>query len=280
MLQHEADDRVKQDICEIGRRVYEKGFVAANDGNISVRTGEDEIWITPTGVSKGEMTPDMLIKVNLQGEVLHGRLKPTSEMKMHLKVYEKRSDIRAVIHVHPPYATAFAIAGIPLDQATMPESVVLLGTIPVAEYATPSTEDVPKKIEQYVAGHNGVLLENHGALTWGRDLRSAYYLMESLEFCAKINWIANQMNGMRELSVEQVAELVQIRERMGLKGETPTGAVAVNGRNKGLPDKSAVHAPISDDQLERMVCRITASVLSGLQQDGARRGDGIAQHNR
>ncbi|MDT3427587.1 L-fuculose-phosphate aldolase [Paenibacillus forsythiae] len=276
MSNHEADEDVKRDICEIGRRVYAKGFVAANDGNISVRTGEDEVWITPTGVSKGEMTPDMLIKVNLEGEVLQGRLKPTSEIKMHMKVYEKRPDIRAVLHVHPPYATAFAIAGIPLNMATMPETVVHLGTIPLAEYATPSTVEVPKKIEGFVADHNGVLLENHGALTWGRDLRSAYYMMESLEFCAKINWIAKQMNGLRELPARQVAELVRIRERMGLRGETPAGVRSDSERNTGWTDGRAEPLPFTDGQLERIVGRITAAVLAELGQIDARKGDGIA----
>ncbi|WP_068792355.1 class II aldolase/adducin family protein [Brevibacillus laterosporus] len=271
--QMKDEAKIKQDICEIGRKVYEKGFGAANDGNISVRLSANEIWITPTGVSKGALQPDMLVKVNLQGEVLEGGLQPTSEMKMHLKVYEMRPDIGGIVHVHPPYATAFAIAGIPLDFATLPESVVLLGTIPLAKYATPSTHALPESIAPHIMNHQGVLLENHGALTWGKDLQTAYYLMESLEFTAKINWIASQMNGARELSVERVQELVALREKMGLMGETPTGVIcppgvdvcSVNKQAISMKEPQPLTVKLDEQQMEELVSRVTKAVISQLQ---------------
>ncbi|MED1789149.1 class II aldolase/adducin family protein [Brevibacillus laterosporus] len=271
--QMQKEAKIKQDICEIGRKVYEKGFGAANDGNISVRLSTNEIWITPTGVSKGALQPEMLVKVNGQGEVLEGELRPTSEMKMHLKVYEMRPDIGGIVHVHPPYATAFAIAGLPLDFATLPESVVLLGTIPVAKYATPSTQALPESIASHVMNHQGVLLENHGALTWGKDLQTAYYLMESLEFTAKINWIARQMNGARELSVERVQELVALREKMGFMGETPAGVICPPGidvcsasqQSTSIKESQPLTVKIDEQQMEQIVNRVTEAVISRLQ---------------
>lgn len=223
--------KLKTQICEIGKRIYEKGFVAATDGNISVRIDEDSFIVTPTGVSKGFMTPEMLIIVDGEGNVLSGNRQPTSEIKMHLRVYKDRPEMNSVIHVHPPFATAFAIAGVPLNQATMPESIVILGTIPIAEYGTPSTEEIPDAISKYIKDHNGVLLENHGALTWGENIEKAYFLMESLEFCAKVNWIARQMNGDRELSVSHVERLIEMKEHMGRHGASPIGIFTENGTN-------------------------------------------------
>lgn len=260
-----SEIKYKKQICEIGKRIYEKGFVAANDGNISIRLCDDEYLITPTGVSKGFMTPEMIVKVNADGEVLEGDYKPTSEMKMHMLVYQERPDIQAVVHVHPPYATAFAIAGIPLDQAIMPESVVYLGTIPVAEYGTPSTQEVPNAVKKYVLDHQGVLLENHGALTWGRDLDHAYYLMESLEFTAKINWIAKQLNGDRELSKRHVQTLIEMKAKMGIKGNSPLG---VDTENHIHAKKAATASEnkLSDQDLQFIVENVTKNILDELKK--------------
>jgi L-fuculose-phosphate aldolase len=252
--------KYKKQICEIGRRVYEKGFVAANDGNISVRISENEFLITPTGVSKGYLTTDMILKVDGDGNVLEGDYKPTSEMKMHLLVYKERPDVHAVVHVHPPYATAFAIAGIPLDQAIMPEAVVYLGSIPIAEYGTPSTIEIPESVKKHVHYHQGVLLENHGALTWGKDLDHAFYLMESLEFTAKINWIAKQINGDRELSKQNVERLLEIKTSMGIKGESPRGVETPEGMHarKITP---AIQRSLTDRDLELIAEKVTSGIL-------------------
>jgi L-fuculose-phosphate aldolase len=213
-----SDNEAKEMICEIGRRVYNRNYVAANDGNISVKVGPDEIWTTPTGVSKGYMTPDMMVKMDLSGQVLSGNMKPSSEVKMHLRVYNENPEVNAVVHAHPPVATSFAIAGIPLDKPVLPEAIVLLGTVPVAPYALPGTQEVPDSIAPYCKTHNAVLLANHGALTWGRDLMEAYFRMESLEHYATILMYSNNiLKKANELNGSQIADLIKIRESMGIK---------------------------------------------------------------
>lgn len=218
-----SEYEIKKLICEIGKRVYTNGFVAANDGNISVRINENEILTTPTGVSKGFMTPDMICKVNMKGEVVSasGKYKPSSEVKMHLRVYKERPDVNSVVHAHPPYGTSFAIAGIPLAKPIMPEAVIALGCVPIAEYGTPSTEEIPDAISKYLQNYDALLLENHGALTYGQDLMTAYFKMESLEFYAKLTFISTMLGGPKELNEEQVDGLIEIRNRFQLPGRHP-----------------------------------------------------------
>jgi L-fuculose-phosphate aldolase len=256
-----SEIKLKTQICEIGKRIYQKGFVAANDGNISVRIDEDSFLVTPTGVSKGFMTPEMLIKVDSNGNVLEGTHKPTSEIKMHLRVYKERPEINSVVHVHPPYATAFAIAGVPLNQATMPESIVILGTIPLAEYGTPSTEEIPNAISSYVHDHNGVLLENHGALTWGENIEQAYFLMESLEFCAKVNWIARQINGDRELSIVNVERLINLKHQLGKTGESPLG-VETQGHHHAEKVTPPMERSLTIKDIDLIVDKFTQAVVN------------------
>lgn len=215
------EDKVKQDIVEVGRRIYANGYVASNDGNISVRIGENEFLTTPTGVSKGFMTPEMIIKVDGEGHKLAGDLQPSSELKMHLAVYKQRPDVGAVVHAHPPVATAFAVAGIPLDKPVLSEIVISLGAIPIAKYGTPSTEEIPLAIREYLDKYDAVLLANHGALTLGQDVYNAYYKMESIEHFAKISLFARQLGGERELPYYEVAKLLQVREKMGIPGRHP-----------------------------------------------------------
>jgi len=216
-VQYMTDFEAKKAIIEIGKRIYAKGFVAANDGNISIKTGPNAIWCTPTGVSKGYMTPDMLVKMDLSGKVIFGKYKPSSEIKMHLRVYNENPEVMAVTHAHPPVATSFAIAGIKLDRALLPEAVVNLGSVPIAPYATPGSQEVPDSIAPYVRTHNAVLLANHGALTWGRDIYEAYYRLESLEYYATIMmYTGNIIGKANELSCKQVSKLVEIREGLGI----------------------------------------------------------------
>ena len=212
--------QIKKQICDIGRRMYDREFVAANDGNISIRISENEVWTTPTGVSKGFMTPDMMVKVDLNGKVLEGRLKPSSELKMHIKVYKERPDVKSVVHAHPLTATALATAGIPLDKALLPEAIITLGIVPVSQYATPSTEEVPESIAKYLKDYNAVLLANHGALTWGRDIFEAYYRMETVEFYSKIVLTTKLIGHANELPCNKVGDLLEIREKMGMTGVT------------------------------------------------------------
>lgn len=227
------ENMAKNKICEMGKRMYDRNFVAANDGNISVRTGPDSVICTPTGVSKGFMDPDMLVKINLKGDMISGNLRPSSEIKMHLRVYRENEEITAVVHAHPPVATSFAIAGIQLDKALLAEAVVLLGTVPVAPYATPGTQEVPDSIAPYCKDYNAVLLANHGALTWGKDITEAYHRMESLEHYATILMYTSGIIGRsNELSCNQADRLLKIRDDMGIK----SGGVPLCGnheKNKG-----------------------------------------------
>ncbi|MFW5962557.1 MAG: class II aldolase/adducin family protein [bacterium] len=203
-------EKTKQFICNIGRRMYDNGFVAANDGNITVKINDNAILVTPTGVSKGFMTPEMITQVDLLGNIIEGKYKPSSELKMHLKVYQKRKDINAVVHAHPPHATSFAIANKSLDKAIMPEVVVSLGKVPVAPYGTPSTMEMPNSLEPFLSDYNAVLLQNHGVLTWDVNLRQAYFKMETVNFYAKILMLTENIEGVKELSNENIKKLRKV----------------------------------------------------------------------
>ena len=214
---------IKKQICEIGKRIYDRGMVAANDGNISVKISENEFLCTPTGVSKGFMTPEYICKVDRDGKVIQANpgFKPSSEIKMHMRVYKERPDVNAVVHAHPMYATGFAIAGIPLTQPIMPEAVIALGCVPIAKYGTPSTEEIPDAVSEHLQYFDAVLLENHGALSYSDSLLNAYHKMESVEFYAKLLYISNQLGGPKELSEAQVQRLYEIRRQFGLSGKHP-----------------------------------------------------------
>ena len=216
---------IKEQMCEIGKRVYDKGFIAANDGNFSVKLNENEFLCTPTGISKGYMTPDMIIKVDINGNILESNenYRPSSEIKMHLRVYKKRPDVNAVVHAHPPYATSYAIAVQPLTAPIMPEAVITLGAVPIAKYGTPSTDEVPDAIEEYLDNYDAVLLENHGALAYADNLLNAYHKMESLEFYAKLLFISSQIGKPQELDNEKVQRLYELRKQLGIKGRHPSG---------------------------------------------------------
>ncbi len=212
-----SKEEAKDWICEIGKRMYAREFVASNDGNISIRTGENEVVCTPTGVSKGYMTPDMMCVIDMDGNLLEGTLKPSSEVKMHLRVFQEDPKQTAVVHAHPQVSTTFSIAGIEMDKPIMSEAVVLLGPVHIAPYAEPGTYEVPDSIAPYVKGHNAVLLANHGALTWGRNILEAYHRMESLEHYAKVLMYTTKVFGSNnELNEEQVAGLKAIKKRLGL----------------------------------------------------------------
>ena len=194
----------RETLCQVCLLLYQRGYVVSNDGNVSVRIGEDQVLITPSGVSKGRLTPDMLVVCDLEGRVLAGRLHPSSESAMHLLVYRERPDVGAVVHAHPPAATAFSICRRPLAQHYLTETISGLGEVPVAPSALPSPSQVPDSLRPYVAGCNGALLANHGAIAWGRDLWHAFDRMEQVEQTAKIFALVHQLGGGVELSPEQV----------------------------------------------------------------------------
>ena len=207
----ESLDRLRADIVEIGRRLYTRGFCASNDGNISIRFADDRVLTTPKSVSKGYMTPDMMVVVDLDGRKVSGERDASSELLMHLEVYHQRPDARAVVHAHPPLATGFAVAGVPLDRAVLAEVVTTLGSIPIAGYGTPSTPELPVAVRQYIKVHDGLLLANHGALTIGADVYAAYYKMETVEHFARISLVARLLGGERLLSQEEVLRLQALR---------------------------------------------------------------------
>lgn len=212
-----GDAEVKESILEIGRRMYAKNFVASNDGNISAKVSANTLWCTPTGVSKGFMTEDMLVLMDLDGHVLKGTMKPSTEMKMHLRVYRDNPSVNAVVHAHPPAATSFAIAGRPLNRAILTEAVLGIGEIPLAPYAMPGTEEVPDSIAPFVNTHNGCLLANHGALTWGRDAMEAWMRMESVEYYALVSLYTEGLIGSaNELTCAQVDRLIERRTNSGI----------------------------------------------------------------
>ena len=214
------DLAIRQEMCEIGKRVYERGMVAANDGNFSVKLGENEYLCTPTGVSKGFMTPECICRIDAEGKLLekNGAFRPSSEMKMHMRVYRERPDVLAVVHAHPPYATTFAAAGIPLEQPILAEAVLTLGRVPVAGYGTPSTQEVPDAVAEYLPFYDAMLL---GALAYGPSLMNAYYKMESLEFYARILYQTQCLGTVHELSAKQVEDIYEIRRNSGMPGRHP-----------------------------------------------------------
>ncbi len=211
------EKEIREQICEVGRRTWLKGWVAANDGNISMRLGDEYVICTPTGVSKGFITPDMLIKTDMDGNIRDGYLKPSSEIKIHLEAYRRRDDVRAVVHAHPPVSTGYAVANIPLDFKTLPEIIISLGRIPLAAYGTPSTTELSDSISELLLCHDAILLANHGVITVGKDVMGAYYKMESVEHFAVISLTAYQLGGMKPISEPNVRKLEEIRDQFGIK---------------------------------------------------------------
>ena len=213
---------LREEICDIGRRIWQQGWVAANDGNISIKIEENLFLVTPTGTSKGFMTPDMMILVDSSCRPLEeSKWRPSSELLMHMRCYKARPDVKSVVHAHPPVATAFAVAHTPLDMYTMPEAIIALGSVPIAPYGCPSTEEIPDAVEPLLAEHDAVLLENHGALTVGQDLTTAYYRMETLEYYAKLSMNSKILGVAHELPMEKIDELLELRKRFKIPGKHP-----------------------------------------------------------
>ena len=196
-------DGLRRELCRACRLLYDRGYVVGHDGNLSLRLEGDRVLITPSGVCKGRIEPDMLVICDLEGRVLEGDRHPSSEAAMHLLVYRERPDVGGVVHAHPPVSTAFAVCHRPLAQRYLTETISGLGEIPVAPFALPSTREVPDSIRPYVADHKGVLLANHGVLTWGGDLWAAFDRMETVEQTAKVYAWAELLGGGVELSPEQ-----------------------------------------------------------------------------
>lgn len=214
-----SDEQARRLIVQIGKKMYQRQFVAANDGNISCRVGANEIWTTPTGVSKGDLDEGMLVKTDMTGKCLEGTYRPSSELKMHLALYRENSEIMGVVHAHPPVATAFAAIHFPLDIPVMTEAIIQLGSVPVTEFALPGSQELADSVVPYSHSSQALLLANHGALTWGKSLQAAYFNMETLEQYALV---LSHLGYLRQktpvcLNQDQIESLELIALGMGLR---------------------------------------------------------------
>jgi L-fuculose-phosphate aldolase len=243
-------------IVGAGRRMYERGYVAANDGNISARLSSGRVLVTPTGMSKGFLRASDLVVVDLEGNRVSGKRSPTSELKMHLKAYQLRDDIGAVVHAHPPYATGFAVAGIPLSECLLPEVILTIGSVPLTSYGTPSTDEVPESIAEVVTRSDAFMLRNHGVMTVGDDVLRAYHKLETVEHFARISYIVRHLGGAGPLPSEDVEKLLELRERMGVKGPSP-----------GC-EEAGVCAISPGPDMDRLVRAIVEEVLKTLGESG------------
>ncbi|MEN3039223.1 MAG: class II aldolase/adducin family protein [Candidatus Kryptonium sp.] len=203
-------EKLISEIVEISHLVYRKGFVSATDGNISARLANGNILCTSTAVNKGEIKKSQIVEVDPDGNLVYGIYRPSTEIKMHLFIYNQREDVKAIVHAHPPFATAFATAGISLEGFVLPEVIVNLGKIPLAKYATPSTDEVPMSIQPFIKNCDAFLLQNHGAVTLGKNLKDAYYKMEKLEHYAMIILLARILGGEKNLTFEDLQKLLTI----------------------------------------------------------------------
>jgi len=203
-------EKLINEIVEISHLIYKKGFVSATDGNISVRLPNGNILCTPTMLNKGEVKKSSIVEIDEDGNLVYGIHKPSTEIKMHLFIYRQREDVKAIIHAHPPFATSFAVAGLSLENYVLPEVIVNLGKIPLARYATPSTDEVPMSIQPFVKSHDAFLLQNHGAVTVGSNLKDAFFKMEKLEHYAMIILLARVLGGEKTLTQEDIAKLSEI----------------------------------------------------------------------
>ena len=209
--------KLKQEICEIGQRLYQKGFAAANDGNISYRIGENEVLCTPTMICKGFMKPDDLCTVNLEAEQLSGRRKRTSEIKLHLALMKARPDVKAVVHCHPPHATAFGIAREPVPQCVLPEVEIFLGDVPIAPYDTPGSQDFADTILPFVNKSNVIILANHGTISWGETVEQAYWWTEVLDAYCRMLMLARGLGRIHYFTEPEARALLDLKQQLGFK---------------------------------------------------------------
>jgi L-fuculose-phosphate aldolase len=221
MSEHES----RLEILRFGKMLHERGLIAATDGNISVRLNKFSVLITPTCISKGMMSTEDLLVVDMHGRKVSGLRDVTSEIGMHMTVYRMRPDINAIVHAHPPTATGFAACGLALDQALISEVLLSLGSVPLARYATPGTSELSEALEPFIPDHDAVLMANHGVLTYGCDLMQAYMNMETVEHFAKIALVVKQLGCANPLAAEQVSKLHEMRQRIqSYKSERRTRA--------------------------------------------------------
>ena len=284
--------RIKEQMCDIGRRIWLKGFCAGNEGNHSYRIAENRILCTPTGISKGNLKPDDICIVDMEGKQCGGSRSRTSEILMHLAIYKARADVKAVVHSHPPHATAFAVAGVELPTCIHPEAEVFLGAVKTAKYVTPGDKRLGESLLPYVKDSNTILLQNHGTVTFDKDLEGAYYKLEIVDAYARILLLAKQIGSIRPLDANEMKELLELKQRFGLDeprlksgagfscasdfisrvgGDIATrGRMATDGGTAPVPQSSAMEQAIgsmlphsySEQDVEMLVQTITDQIMS------------------
>lgn len=256
MKNYPSEKEARELICEIGHRMWNKQMVAANDGNITVRIGENAVLITPTGVSKGELTPDMLFKMDLDGNIIERAegYSPTSETAMHLMVYKHNADAMSTCHAHCMFLSTFASAGIELDMATAPEPALITGRIPVAPYACPGTSDLAESIVPFLKDHKVIMLANHGPISWGTSPKDAWYCLESAEAFAKSSLILKYIiKDYRPLSNEQLEILEKAFHPISAPNKVRTAHETVNlEKGKSLQDIDADAVTLTDACMEKL----------------------------
>jgi len=274
-----VDSRTEQtwrkEIVRVGCLLHEKGYVAATDGNVSVRLSKNRILSTPSGFSKGFLVPEQLVITDLAGKQIPSReparrdLKPTSELPMHLEAYRQRPDISAVVHAHPPICVALSIAGISLARCLLPEVVVTLGLIPTAEYATPSSAEGPGAIRDLIANHDAIIIQRHGTLTVGQDPFDAYLKLEKLEHAAYVTLILRQLGRESPLPPAEVAKLLQMRREKGLAREGEEEDFCASCGVCDIAVDRSPSAPTPEHNEEELVRLVTREVLKELGKLGA-----------
>ena len=265
-----SEHELRREMIRVGRLMWERGYVAATDGNLSVRMGANRLLVTASGVSKGFLSDEDLIIIGLDGEPVssyRGRdSRPSTEMAMHLEVYRQRPDVKAVVHAHPPLSTAFSIAGVSLARCVIPEVIVTLGGIPTAEYATPGTAEVPGSIQAAIRDYDALILAHHGSLTVGDTLWEAYLRLEKVEHTAEITLAAQQLGQVNTLSPQAVEKLTEKRrellQRQG-RDLCEGCTICVMGDDYPLP------ATAADETV--LVQNIAQAVMRNLEGEGQRR---------
>lgn len=249
-----TEDEHRRDICTVGYWFHQRGFVAATDGNISLRLSPQRILTSPTNICKGMMSPDDLVITDHAGTKVSGRRNPSSELAMHLLIYRRRPEVNAVCHAHPATATGYAAAGLPLNKALLSEAVMSLGCVPLAEYGTPGTPELTESIEPLIQSHDAILMANHGVVTYGLDLLTAFYRMETVEHFARVALVTDLLHKHVLLSSEDVEKLLAARARYGL--ETAAGG--------------STSCPVTSDSVEPDRVTLTRTELEALVEEAVK----------
>ncbi len=284
--------KIKQDICEMGRRLYNKGFAAANDGNITVRIGENEVLCTPTMHSKGFLKTEDICTMDMTGKQTSGIKKRSSEALLHLEIYKKRLDIKSVVHCHPPHATAFAVAREPIPQCVLPEVEVFLGDVPITRYETPGSKAFAETILPFVEKTNVIILANHGTVSYGIDVEQAYWWTEILDAYCRILMLARQLGNVSYFSEKEERELLTLKQQWGWSDPRNTDEykncdVCANDifrnswkesgvQRRAFPAPPAMPAALSASQVEQAVSQSMAGIAPVLKANSSQSsGNGL-----